>query len=70
MGRAKARAALDAAFATEIGSLFSFLVLNLTDAPAGPPPDVDAQQKFKTGLAIRQRAHALASAEIDRLFTE
>lgn len=70
MDGAGAHAALDAAFAAAVGELFGVLVLNLIDAPASPPPDVDAQHKFATGLAIRQRAHALASAEIDRLFKE
>lgn len=69
--KAKALTALDDGFAAAIGKLFGTLALNLIDGPAsGPPPDAAAQRRFAKGLEDHKRAHALASAEITRLFPE
>lgn len=72
ISKAKTQAALDDAFAAALGKLFGVLALSLSaDGPAGaPPPDAAAQSRFAQGLEDHKRAHALASAEIARLFPE
>jgi hypothetical protein len=64
MNRAKALAAVDDAYAASFNHLFETLVTNLT------VDDKDASAKFNAGIALRDEAHAIASAAVEKIFTE